>query len=71
MRFYRARLDRQYNCGNYKVMDYYLQMPTMTAAREHVRERHGRWRLLSLRLVPPPEEHIPAREEADAEAHNH
>jgi hypothetical protein len=55
MNFYRARLDRRYPCGNYKVLDYWVQAPRKSEALRHVRKRHPSWRLLSLRRVGAPE----------------
>jgi hypothetical protein len=55
MSWYKARLDRRWPCGNYKIMDYYLRATTTGIAATHVRRVHPRWRLLSIQLSTAPE----------------
>jgi len=51
MKFYLARLRRDYPCGNKKFLDYYLKHSSLSEARKKVQGRYPSWRLLSVRIV--------------------
>lgn len=51
MKFYLARLRREYPCGSRKFMDYYFKHSSLEAARRKVRKRYAKWHLVSLRSV--------------------
>lgn len=51
MKFYLARLEKNYPCGNFKLLEYYLQAPSMEEAERHVRRIYPSWTLLSVSLA--------------------
>jgi hypothetical protein len=54
MNWYKAILERTYNCGNYKYLRYYLQAPSGAEALKHVQRVHPSWTLLNLSPDEPP-----------------